>query len=209
MLSFLKFILREQTEKHHVLFWGRVNPPTAGHEQAYNTVKSEMKNNNASGSMILSRSHDAKNPLTPEQKQTHAQHAFPGVNVSVANAEHPTILHQLSKLHDSGVTHLTMVAGSDRIPEYNKLINNYNGKEGAHGLYNFKQIKFKSSGERDPDAEGVEGVSGTSQRKHAENNDFESFKKGAPSTMKPKHVKQLFDDVRTGLENAPKPKKKK
>jgi hypothetical protein len=77
---------------------------------------------------------------------------FPGANISAATSEEPTFIHQLKKLHKRGVTHVTMVAGSDRIDEYKKLLDRYNG---PNGEFNFKSINVVSAGERDPDAEGV------------------------------------------------------
>ena len=71
-----------------------------------------------------------------------------------------------------------MVAGSDRVGEFQKLINKYNGKKGSHGYYKFKSLKVVSAGARDPDAKGVAGISGTKMRSHASNNDYKSFKSG-------------------------------
>lgn len=190
--------------RHHTLFWGRANPPHAGHEEAYKKVKENIRKTGGTGSIILSRSYDPrKNPLTPEQKEKHAKRAFPDVNTAVADAKHPTLLNQLSKLHEQGVTHLHMVAGSDRIPEYNKLINKYNGVPGTHGYYNFKHVNLISSGERDPDAEGTAGISASTQRQHVQNNDLKSFSAGAPTSMKASHVKEMFNDVKAGM-NPPK-----
>jgi hypothetical protein len=198
-----------EPERHHTLFWGRVNPPTAGHEQAYNVVRKVARQNGGTSSMVLSRSTDPKkNPLTPEQKEKHAKRAFSKVNTSVADPQHPTLLHQLSKLHEQGVTNLHMVAGSDRHPEYKKLINQYNGVKGNHGYYNFKKVELHSAGERDPDEEGTAGISASSQRAHATNGRQKEFAAASPSTMKPAHVKELYNDVRTGL-STPAPKKLK
>jgi len=187
-------------ERHHTLFWGRANPPHAGHEEAYKKVKENTRKTGGTGSIVLSRTYDPKkNPLTPEQKEKHAKRAFPDVNTSVADPKHPTLLHQLSKLHDQGVTHLHMVAGSDRIPEYKKLVNKYNGVSGTHGHYNFKHVNLVSSGERDPDAEGTAGISASTQRQHVQNNDLKSFSAGVPGSMKSHHVKELFNDVKAGM----------
>ena len=201
---------REETEpgssfsRHHTLFWGRANPPHAGHQQAYELVKNLARKYGGTSSIVLSRTYDPKkNPLTPAQKEMHAKRAFPDVNTSVADAQHPTLLHQLSKLHENGVTDLHMVAGQDRIPEYQKLINQYNGVQGPHGYYNFKNIMIHSSGDRDPDAEGVAGISASSQRAHAAKGDMDSFAAGAPSTMSKKHVQELYNDVRAGLSAKP------
>jgi len=202
-------IPKKEPERHHTLFWGRVNPPTAGHEQAYNVVRKVARQNGGTSSMVLSRSTDPKkNPLTPEQKEKHAKRAFSKVNTSVADPQHPTLLHQLSKLHEQGVTNLHMVAGSDRHAEYRKLINQYNGVKGNHGYYNFKKVELHSAGERDPDEEGTAGISASSQRAHATNGRQKEFSAASPSTMKPAHVKELYNDVRTGL-STPAPKKLK
>jgi predicted kinase len=91
-----------------------------------------------------------------------------------------------------------MVAGSDRIPEYEKKLQQYNGT--AKGsLYNFKKIEVKSAGQRDPDAEGTEGMSASKMREHAQNNDFHSFKQGIPHHVPEKHARELFRDVRGGM----------
>ena len=92
-----------------------------------------------------------------------------------------------------------MVAGSDRHKEYSALINRYNGVKGSHGYYNFKNVTLHSAGERDADAEGAEGASATTQRMHAAAGRHKEFSKNAPSTMKPGHVKELYNDVRANM----------
>jgi hypothetical protein len=189
-----------EPERHHTLFWGRANPPHSGHEQAYNVVKKVARQNGGTSSMVLSRTQDNKNnPLSPEQKEKHAKRAFPDVNTSVADPEHNGLLQQVSKFHEQGVTHLHMVAGSDQHKKYSDLINRYNGVKGAHGYYNFKNVTMHSAGERDPDSEGTAGVSATTQRMHASAGRNKEFAKNAPSTMKPGHVKELYNDVRSGM----------
>jgi len=198
--SYVKESADDLHAKHHVIFWGRANPPHIGHEAAYNKVKEVAKRMGATASMVLTRTHDKKkNPLTPEQKELHAKRAFPDVNTHVTDKEHPTILHHLSKLHENGITDLHLVAGSDRIPDYQKLINEYNGKHGPHGYYNFKSLNIHSSGDRDPDAEGVGGMSASVMRNHAAAGRQEEFEAGAPSSMKPEHRTEMYNDVRAGL----------
>ncbi len=134
-----KDFIRENKEKHAVLAFGRFNPPTIGHGAVVDKVKQLAKQNNASHHVVLSHTQDkAKNPLSAEQKLKHAKRMFPNTNFSTSDKEAPNFLTQAQKLHASGVTHLHMVAGSDRIPEYKKLLNKYNGThEGA--LFNFKK----------------------------------------------------------------------
>ena len=194
-MKFRDFIL-EATEKHAVMAFGRMNPPTTGHAKLVDKVKEVAADNNASHHVVLSHSQDpSKNPLSAKDKLKHAKRFFPKTNLSTSDSEHPTFLHHAAKLHQQGVTHLHMVAGSDRAEEYKKKLAQYNGKhKGA--LFNFKKITVHSSGERDPDAEGTEGMSASKMRGHASTGNFKEFKKGIPSHVQPHHAKELFSDVR-------------
>lgn len=189
--------LQEAPEKHGVLAYGRMNPPTKGHEQVINKVHEVAKEHNAVHKVVLSHSHDSnKNPLPADVKVKHAQHAFPGTHIEAATKEHPTILHHASEMHKQGVKHLHVVAGSDRVEEYHKLLHKYNGVAGKHGNYKFKSIQVHSSGERDPDAEGTAGVSGTKMREHASAGRKSKFHAGLPSGMKQEHKEALYHDLR-------------
>ena len=200
MKSFLeKLEANSKTQKPVVMAFGRMNPPTTGHEKLVNKVKEIAKDYNAPHHVIISHSVDAKkNPLDVASKMKHAQRFFPNTNIVSSSKEHPTFLQHAARLHAMGHDHLIMVAGSDRIPEYEKKLQQYNGT--AKGsLYNFKKIEVKSAGQRDPDAEGAEGMSASKMREHAQNNDFHSFKQGVPPHVPEKHAKELFRDVRKGM----------
>jgi nicotinamide mononucleotide adenylyltransferase len=197
-MRFLQY-LEEQKEKHAVLAFGRMNPPTTGHEVLVNKVKDVAKHFGGSHHVVLSHSQDkAKNPLSAEQKVVHAQRFFPRTNITVSTKEHPNFLKQAEKLHKQGVTNLHMVAGSDRTDEYYKLLHKYNGTHPG-ALFNFKHIKVHSAGERDPDAEGTSGMSASKMRSHAAEGNFNKFKQGIPSNVKPDHAKELYQHVRQGM----------
>jgi hypothetical protein len=211
MLSFKDFIIeelggKEKTDKsvslksHKVIAFGRMNPPTAGHEQVVNKVREIAKKENASHAVILSHSHDAKkNPLSPESKVKHAKNAFPGTHIEAASKESPTILHHAAKAHSAGVQHLHVVAGSDRKDDMHNLLHKYNGVKASHGHYKFKSITVHSSGDRDPDAEGTAGVSGTKMRQHASEGNKKDFHANLPSKMKPEHKDALYHDLRKSM----------
>ena len=197
MLSFLSFLRESKSEKHGVLAFGRMNPPTAGHEQVVNKVHEVAKEHGAEHHVVLSHSQDKKkNPLPADRKVEHAKNAFPGTNVSAASKEKPTILHHAADMHKAGVKHLHVVAGSDRKEAMHELLHKYNGQKSAHGHYNFKSITVHSSGDRDPDSEGTSGVSGTKMREHAAAGNKEEFHKHLPSKMKAEHRDALFHDLR-------------
>lgn len=200
MKKFAKF-LGEEGMKPKVITFGRFQGLHSGHEKLVDKVKSTAQEYGAPHEIIASASHDAKkNPLTIDQKMEHMKRAFPDANITAATKEAPTLMHQVERINKEGYNHLVMVAGQGRAEEYEKLLNAYNGKQDRTGKvpYKFKKITVVSSGDRDPDAEGVEGASGSDQRKHAMNGDFESFKKNLPSKMKDNHAKELFNDIRQG-----------
>jgi predicted kinase len=187
--------MEEETKSVAVLF-GRMNPPTSGHEENVNGLKKLAAKHNADHLVIASHSHDPKkNPLSPEDKVKHLKRAFPGTNVKSATKERPTIMHHAADLHGQGYTHLVVAGGGDRAEEYKRLLNQYNGKEGKHGFYNFKKITVTSTGER------KSGVSGTDMRAHVKNNNFDSFRENLPSTLQnnQKHAQELFHDVKKGM----------
>ena len=187
-------------EKHGVMAYGRMNPPTAGHEQVVNKINEVAKEHKAIHKLVLSHSQDAKkNPLDVDTKVKHARNAFPGTNIEGASKEKPTIMHHASDLYNQGVRHLHVVAGSDRLPEYEKLLKAYNGKEGKHGKYDFKSITLHSAGERDPDSEGVTGVSGTKMRELASGGKKKDFHANLPSKMKIEHKDALYNDLRKAM----------
>ena len=201
MRNFLSF-LDEEKLNPKVITFGRFQGLHSGHEKLVNKVMSVADEYNAPHEIIASATHDTKkNPLTVDQKVKHMKRAFPGANIRPATKEEPTLMHAAARIHKEGHKHLVMVAGDGRAEEYDKLLHAYNGKADRTGEvpYKFKKITVVSAGVRDPDAEGVEGASGSNQRKHVMNNDFDSFKKNLPSKMKDNHAKELFKDMHHGI----------
>lgn len=187
-------------DKKIVTSFGRMNPPTIGHQKLVDAVLRRSKSEGADHDIRLSHSQDAaKNPLSQEQKLHHARTMFPGVNFSGSSREHPSFIHHLKELHKKGYTHVTMIAGSDRVAEYQKIVDKYNKPEEEGGEFHFPHIKIESAGHRDPDAEGAEGMSASKMRNHAKDNNFMSFRSGLPSHVKPEHARRIFNDVRSGM----------
>lgn len=199
--------LFEEDEKTHVMTFMRANPITVGHEKVVNRVTDMARDLGASHEVVLSHSHDGqKNPLTAEQKLKHARRAFPGVNVRTSSPERPSLLYNAADAYKRGAKHLHLVVGQDRVEGFRNLLNNYNGKEGDYGHFNFKSITVHSAGERDPDAEGVEGMSATKMRQAAQMGNRDLFHAGAPSRMAPEHREEMMQDVIKGIV-PPAPKK--
>lgn len=203
MKQFFRFLFEAAAGKNPVVFsFGRMNPPTTGHEKLVNTVLDTAKKYGAHHEIVLSHSHDNdKNPLTPEQKIKHAKRFFPGVNITSASKEAPTLMHHLTRLHKAGHDHAIIVAGGDRVEEYKNLVHKYNGAPSKSGVvpFHFKHITFVSAGERDPDSSDVAGMSASKMRAHVANSDYASFKKGVPAHVSEDHTRELFNDVKESL----------
>lgn len=198
MIRFLSFLLEEKLNTV-VMAFGRMNPPTSGHEKLVQKVHEIANQHNAHHEVILSHSQDAKkNPLTADEKLKHAKRAFPETNIKTSSKEQPTFLQHAARLNKEGHEHLIMVAGSDRVDEYKEKLEKYNGTH-PKALYNFKKITVKSAGQRDPDAEGTTGMSASKMRDHATNGRKAHFMSGAPSRMSDEHKEELYHDVRKGM----------
>jgi hypothetical protein len=191
----------EAAEKTAVFAFGRMNPPTTGHEKLMHAVHKTAQAHGAKGHVVTSHSHDSKkNPLPQDKKMSYLKKLHPHVDVHGSSKEAPTMMHHASKLHAQGHKHLVMVAGSDRTKDFEKTLKKYNGQKGPHGHYDFKSIKVVSSGARDPDSEGVSGMSGTKMRAHAKAGDHESFKKGLPKALH-KHAGDIVKHINEGMED--------
>ena len=184
----------ERTKGTLTIAFGRFNPPTTGHEKLLDTVASSSDDGDYV--IVPSRSQDKKkNPLDADQKVGVMRQMFPNHSEKIVNdPQNRTIFDVLKKAHNDGYTNVRMVVGADRQKEFDKLTNNYNGLK-----YDFDKVEVRSAGDRDPDGEGVEGMSASKQRKYAAENDFENFLKGVPSAMNKKVAKELFKNLRTGM----------
>jgi hypothetical protein len=189
-------------EEERVVYFtfGRMNPPTIGHGKLLDVLAAKAGRNPYK--IFLSQSQDPKkNPLSYTDKIKSVRKMFPKHARSIMiNKKVKTPFDALTALYDEGYRKVVMVAGSDRVDEYDLRLNKYNSKEGSHGLYNFKDgVKTISAGERDPDAEGAEGASGTKQRGYASENDFIKFSQGLPPAMNTKDARVMFNAVRKGM----------
>ena len=179
MKSFKQF--NEEKKREVVFTFGRFNPPTIGHGKLLAKVAAAAIGNDYR--IYASQSSDAKkNPLEYKEKIKVMRKMFPSYGRNIIEDKNAkTALHIASILYDQGFTKITMVVGSDRIKEFQKLLTQYNGAKGRHGYYDFKDgIEVISAGERDPDAEGVSGMSASKMRQAAMDGDFKSFMLGIP-----------------------------
>ena len=172
--------------------FGRFNPPTTGHEALIKKVAAQKGDYR----IYPSRSVDPKkNPLDTGTKIKFMKQAYPKHSDNIINNEEMrTIFDVLTTLDGEGYSEVNIVVGGDRVSEFNSLATKYNGK-----LYDFKKINVVSAGDRDPDADGLEGMSASKLRKAAAQDDYETFKSGCPSKLDKKGCQDLFKAVQSAM----------
>ena len=189
--------LFEAVDKRHAAFcFGRMNPPTIGHAQLINTVAKSAGGGDYF--VFVSQTQDSKkNPLDYSTKIKFLKALFSEqANHIVQDPSLKTIIQIAHWLYAKGYRSVTFVAGSDRIEGFTELLNKYNGVEGPNGFYKFDAINFVSSGDRDPDGEGLAGVSATAAREAAKAGNLQAF---AQATGAGKLAEPLYHAVRKGL----------
>ena len=191
--------LMEKSGDTAVFTFGRLNPPTTGHGKLIDAMAREQgKNVGSKMHVFVSHSQDAKkNPLDYKRKVAYIRKMFPKYAKNILTDKAKTIFEVAVSLHNKGYKSIIMVVGSDRVDEFERLLNEYNGVQSKHGYYGFDNVEVVSAGERDPDAEGLEGMSASKMRKAAMDGDLDSFKQGVPDGFK--DAEKLYKDVRKSM----------
>ena len=196
--------------KTAVFCWGRFNPPTIGHGKLLDALISVAKRKGGRNSdtfVLVSHSVDPeKNPLTKEQKVFYLKKMFPKQMkyYDVELNKKKLFLRLIAVIFNKHYDRLIMVAGSDRVREFQTELDKFNGATGDDAplkgtSYSFKEIEVVSAGERDPDAEGISGMSASKMRAAAVDGDLKSFKGGVPRGFGAKNTMNMMNDVRKGM----------
>jgi hypothetical protein len=192
---FLIEVFKEKPRKSVAFCFGRMNPPTIGHARLLNTTARAS----AGGDYYIFLSHtqdSKKNPLDYNTKVDFVKAMYPQHADHVSYGSLRTIMEIMEFLYHNNYTDITYVCGNDRLPAFQKLLNDYNGREGGKTYYKFNSIDIVSSGPRDPDDDGIAGVSASAARLAAEAGDKEEFKK---ITGAGRLAPQLYKAVRKGM----------
>lgn len=191
--DYTKVKIHENSEKHVTFVFGRLNPPTLGHKKLLDSAAK----GGGDYKIFISKSQDKKkNPLDYEEKLHYVKTMFPEHAKAVVD-EHPNQLpHIAVMLYEAGYKSVTFVAGSDRIEFMGPMLQKYNGEENKHGFYKFDSIDYRSSGDREDGAEGVEGISASNARAAAADGDFEKFKESVGNFVQ---IDSMYEAVRAGM----------
>jgi nicotinic acid mononucleotide adenylyltransferase len=167
--------------------YGRMNPPTTGHKKLIDVISTQPGDH----FLFLTHTQDAKsNPLSFADKLDYAEKMFPSIKVGDAGVK--TIIDAMQKLQSMGYKDIIYVAGSDRVQQFDELLNKYNGKD-----YQFNSIRTVNAGMRDPDAEGAAGVSASRAREYAVQGAKRSFLTTIPADEKT--ATEIYQKIRQNL----------
>jgi len=176
-----ELFLREDDRSTAVFAFGRFNPPTIGHEKLINKVQQVANKVNGKAFIFLSHTDGtAKDPIDFTTKLSYLrQHFQSDPKLSFGDIRANTIIKVMKVLEQEGRTKVIMVAGDDRVMEFQKLLNQYNGKQTKAGNveYTFDSIQVVSAGQRDPDASDITGVSASKARELAMKGQEHEFSK--------------------------------
>ena len=188
MITFKNFIT-EAKDKTAVFAFGRMNPPTTGHAKLIKKVMSVAKSESGMPMVFPSKTEDNnKNPLTYKTKIKVLRDVFGNIiNTSTSIKTPFDVLDYLNKKKFSKVV---FVVGSDRVTEFKKNMSKYVKSD----LTNIKDFSVASAGDRDPDAEGVKGISGSKMREYVKKDKFKKFA-GGLMTKNTKLSKQVFKEL--------------
>ena len=192
----LKRFISEAKSRPAVFAFGRFNPPTTGHAKLVDMMSRLAKKVQGDALLFSSHSNDKKKNPLPHKVKVNYLRKFFGKKVKVPDVSARTVFEIANALYSQGYRSIYMVAGSDRIREFDALLKKYNGTKARHGFYKFDEIQIVSAGERDPDAEDVSGMSASKMRAAAEQGDFDSFKQGVANKQ---FADKLYKDVRKGM----------
>ena len=187
----LQEIVRGSSKKV-VFSFGRFNPPTVGHEKLIDTIVSHARRNGAENRIYISNTHDSKkNPLPPEEKKRIMDISFPSANI-IQSRSIVSPFHAFDELVEEGYREITLIVGSDRVNEFRNAIEKYIKKDGI----DIDKFEVVSAGERDPDAEGVVGMSGSKMRQLAQDGKMDTFMTGLPSRLSDRDKKIVYNLLR-------------
>jgi len=170
--------------------FGRFNPPTRGHslllealdrysQKGYEAVLGLSHSENApvdyrrayrrtvditdpeERAQLLAS--ELRNPLSYEEKKNFLEQIIDqkGFNITIADDSIRTLPDLFISLATAKKNDILLIAGSDRVPDFRELIERYNNAQPPGYQVN---ADVKSVGDRDPDADDIEGMSATKLR---------------------------------------------
>ena len=194
-----ELFLKEDDRATAVFAFGRFNPPTIGHQKLIEKVQSMARQVNGKGFIFLTHTqNNKKDPLSFQEKLAYITNQINDPNLQIGSADVRTLIQALQKIQAQGRTRVIMIAGDDRVMEFQQFLNQYNGNPDKAGNipYKFDDVQVVSAGQRDPDADDIAGVSASKARDWALKGQEHEFSK---IVMGGDAGKVLYDKIQDAL----------
>lgn len=197
----MKTLFEVKGKKKAVFAFGRMNPPTSGHEKLIKKVLEIAKKNNATPFIFVSHTQDPKkNPLTSKQKIKYVSLGIPEAEAHlVYDPSVKTPFDALKYIENKGFSDVILIAGSDRVKEMKDSLSKYINHPDPEKRFSLDSFDAVSAGDRDPDADGVTGMSASKMRAAVVANNFDLFKSGVPSRLSSRFAKEMFNDIKAAM----------
>ena len=189
--------------KKAIFTFGRMNPPTKGHELLVKRVVGAAQTYGATPFIFVSQSQDnRKNPLSWADKVKYLSLGVPEAAKYIdKGGKVRTPFDAIERLAKLGFTDVVMVVGSDRVAEFKNTIGRYLNHPDASKSLPISKFEVISAGDRDPDADDVTGLSASKMRKAVSNNDLKTFLTGIPSHLSVKFGTEMFKKIQAVTED--------
>jgi hypothetical protein len=185
--------------------FGRMNPPTLGHGLV---LSKTIEAGGTNSYIFLSNSVGNDDPLDPTTKAQFISQIYPNVAEHIVTDYVQGPIYAANWLYQKGFRNMAFVAGSDRLGKekgsIEKLLTGWNSgpirSTDPAGAREHVVMQYISAGDRDPDAAGVEGYSGTKARAAAAAGNEQQFQQftGVGSDVVV-NGKTLYQAVREGM----------
>ena len=192
-----------------VFCFGRMNPPTLGHELV---IRKTVELGGDNSFIFLSSSHNKDtDPLDFNTKAQFIKKIYPTMASHIVMDPVLNPIYAANYLYDRGYRNITFVAGDDRlgnkVGSLEKILQSWNSgpvrtTDNARGPSGREHVvmNFVSSGSRDPDSGDVSGISGTKARTAAAAGKEAEFQKATGVSSKTRvNGMTLYQTVRKGM----------
>lgn len=172
-----------------VFTFGRFQPPTIGHKMLCDKVMA-VAFGACDHAIYVSKTQDKKrNPLSVDDKITFLREMCPDANFVACDEVVRTPVEAVKALN-AKYRNLVFISGADRIETLGKVIEQQNGID-----YHYDNILLFSAGDRDPDSDSIEGISGTAAREAALRGDFTTFRAMIPESISDERTRILLEMI--------------
>lgn len=164
----------------------RMNPPTIGHDRVIKAVQERANQIGATPMVfivdgIVSGKDKRKNPLSGDDRVEILREIYPSVKFEVIT----TASDILDVLYITNLKLDTLVAGSDRIDSYGRMVRSDFPEAHLFSLY------------RDENASNIEGVTATKVRQMVSAGNFQEFRKHFPGNDD--LAQKVFEKVKANI----------